>query len=395
MNPKPSAVNPIAGLKPHEIRYTPDEKQEIMRAMTEILDKGWLVLSKYTEQLEHEVAVYLGRKHVIAVSSESAALQIALLLANVRNREVLVYSNSFHSTYQAVKKSGGTPTFLDIDPTRHASVSAEEIRWRRSPATKAVMIMQTGGYLHPDIEWVRSVCADTNIVLLEDFIHAFGSSIDDQKAGTFGQVSATSLYATKVFHAGNGGLVVTDDDELARKARWYRFYGKPENWKQSVAIEGADDWRITEMQAAMGLARLRRLDQEIARRDRVAQMYLDRMAQFPEALIRPLPLIPGTRPNWYKFLVVLDNSIDRDRFRERMAERGVPIPHGCYEIPVYRHDAVRQRHFEVQRPAAELFCAQHCALPLHAEMTEAQVEYIVDQIVRALTDDLATLRRRE
>src|SRR5262249_46880655 len=90
MNPKAGLANPIADLKPHEVRYTPDEKHEIIRAMTEILDKGWLVLSKYTEQLELEVAEYLGRKHVIAVSSESAALQVALLLANVRDRDVLV-----------------------------------------------------------------------------------------------------------------------------------------------------------------------------------------------------------------------------------------------------------------------------------------------------------------
>jgi perosamine synthetase len=386
-------VNILAELKPHEIHYTPEEKQEIMASMDQILDTGWLILSKYTESLERDVADYLGRKHAIAVSSESAALQIALLLSDVNDGEVLVHANSFHSTYQAVRKSGGTPAFLDVDPEQHGSASAAEIRRRITPKTAAVMIMQGGGYCHPNPDAVRAVCADAGVALVEDFIHAFGADIHGRKAGTVGEISATSLYATKVFHAGNGGVVVTDDDDLADKARMYRFYGKSENWKQSVVLEGADDWRITEMQAAMGAARLRRLDEEIARRDRVAQLYLRHMADLPTDLIRPLPLAEGAHPNWYKFLCLLDDGVDRERFREVMAARGVPIPYGCYEIPTYRHEAVRSKHLDVSRPSAERFCAQSCALPVHGDMTEQQVEFIVAEIVRALEDDRATLAR--
>jgi len=386
-------MNPIHGLKPHEIHYTPREKQEILAAISEMLDTGWLVLSRYTEALERDAAAYLGRKHAIAVSSESAALQIALLLAGVQGHEVLVHANAFHSTYQAVQKSGGVPAFLDVDPDHHGCAHADSIARRITTRTKAVMIMQGGGYCHPEADAVRAVCADAGVVLIEDFIHAFGSSIDGRKAGTFGKISATSLYATKVFHAGNGGLVFTDDDELARKARMLRFYGKPENWKQNVAIEGADDWRITEMQAAMGVARLRRLDEEIARRDRIARLYFNRMQTLPTQLIRPLPLAAGAQPNWYKFLCLLDDSINRDAFRELMGARGVPIPHGCYEIPIYRHEAVKTKHLDVHLPSAERFCAQVCALPLHADMTEEQVDYVLTEIVHALHDDRAVLSR--
>jgi dTDP-4-amino-4,6-dideoxygalactose transaminase len=143
------------------------------------------------------------------------------------------------------------------------------------------------------------------------------------------------------------------------------------------------------------VARLRRLDDEIASRDRVARMYLGRMKHLETDLIRPLPLAPGARPNWYKFLCLLDERIDRDRFRELMKSRGVPIPYGCYEIPTYRHDAVGSRHADVHRPSAERFCAQVCALPLHGSMTDEQVEFILAEIVRALKDDGAELLRKE
>jgi dTDP-4-amino-4,6-dideoxygalactose transaminase len=374
-----------AGLRPHKIEYAAEEVREVQEALTQIMGTGWLVLSKYTEGLEEAVADRLNRKHAVAVSSDSAAFEIMLRAVGVEGRDVLIQGNAFHSMLQAVRRAGGNPVFMDVDVERHVSppVDGLEALLRRA-RDPVVVFMQVGGLMQTDVKDKLSLCKEFGAPVLEDFAHAMGSSYLGTKAGQLGDVAATSLYATKVLQCGNGGLVVTDDEHIAEKARALRNYGKYDDWQPVVAYEGGADWRMTEFQAAVALARVKQVDGDVHERQRVARLY-DRL--IPERLgpwVRPVPVHDGMASNYYKYLVLLDPAVDRSLFRQEMKQRGVPISQGTYEVPVYQHPATRHLFRSVRLPQAEEFCYHHCALPLHPRMEADEVDFVVDQIAEAL-----------
>ena len=240
-------------------------------AVAEILATGSLTLGPHTKRFEAAFAAAHDAPHAVAVSSGTAALDIALSVAGVRGRDVIVPANTFYATAAAVLQAGGRPVFADVDLATLA-LNRDTVAAALTPDTAAVVHVHIGGLISPHVTDVRALCEERRIVLVEDAAHAHGSTLDGKFAGSFGLAGAFSFYPTKVVTSGEGGMVVSASEHVADEAKIYRDQGKGA-FTANHHVRRGSAWRMSELHAATGVVHLRRMDQAIARRRAVASRY--------------------------------------------------------------------------------------------------------------------------
>src|SRR5262249_2863603 len=251
------------------------------------------------------------------VQSGTSALEIVLRSLDVDGREVVVPTNTFFATPAAVVHAGGRPRFADVDRTSMA-LSVETVAAAISSDTAAVIIVHIAGTVSPETPRLAAFCRERGIVLVEDAAHAHGSALGGRMAGTFGAAATFSFYPTKVITAGEGGMIVTDDETLYRHALVYRDQGK-ESFLTNFHVRLGYNWRLTDPHAAVGLSQLGRLEEFVAERRRVAHAYTTGLAGVNG--IRPLTPPESSRPNFYKYVALLDHGADRRALKRTLKER--------------------------------------------------------------------------
>ena len=247
---------------------------------------GWLSMGPRTEQLEAAFARYTGSRHALAVANGTAALHLVCAAAGLGpGDDVIVPSLTFVATVNAIAYTGARPVFAEIASPTEPWISAGTVGRALTPATKAIMTMAYGG--HPgDIEALSELASERGLVLLEDAAHAVGSRLGGRHLGTFGQAGAFSFFSNKNLGIGEGGMVVTDDDEIAARIRLLRSHGMTTlTWDRHRGHASGYDvvalgfnYRIDEPRAALVQNRLGRLDQENARRSEVDAAYRSAVA---------------------------------------------------------------------------------------------------------------------
>lgn len=345
--------------------------------MAEILATGSLTLGPYTKRFEAAFAAAHNTPHAVAISSGTAALHIALSVAGVRGRDVIVPANTFYATAAAVLQAGGRPVFADVDPATLA-LNRATVEAALTPGTAAVVHVHIGGLIAPHIRQVRAACNERGIVLIEDAAHAHGSTLDDHFAGSFGLAGTFSMYPTKVVTSGEGGMVVTGAEYLADEARIYRDQGKGA-FAANHHVRLGSAWRMSELHAVTGLVHLRRLDEFIARRREVAAQY-DKALASADGLT-PLTEPPGSRSNVYKYIVLLAPGTDRARFKAEVADRfGVRLSGEVYDLPLHKQPVLAE-FAGPPLPVAEDIAFRHVCLPVHSDMSDAEI----DEVLTAVT----------
>ncbi len=366
------------------ILFSDNDKQEISERITNALGTGALTLAANTQEFESAFAKTHGAPYAVAVSSGTAALEIILRTADVADHEVIVPANTFAATGFAVLRAGANPVFADVD--RHTfALSPATVEAALTDNAKAVVLVHIGGLIPPDVLALRQLCDERGIVLIEDAAHAHGCSNDGQFAGSFGVAGAFSFYPTKVITSGEGGMIVTSDERIRDEAVIYRDQGKA-GFLGNVHIKEGYAWRMSELQAAVGLVHLRHLDEFLRTRQHAAQRYdaeIDAMQQF-ERLTVP----SGSTCNYYKYIVVPTVDLDRGQLKKAMKERfGVSLTGEVYEAPLHRQP-VFDRFANGVLPVAEDICARHICLPVHSDMTDAEVDHVL-MALREVGDELA------
>jgi perosamine synthetase len=360
------------------------DRAEIAEAITGILATGSLTLGPYTRQFETDFAAAHAARHAVAVSSGTAALEIALRAVDVAGRDVVVPANTFYATAAAVLRAGARPVFADIDPATFA-LSPRTVEAALTPATVAVVLVHIGGLITPDTPVLAELARRNGIALIEDAAHAHGSSFEGRPAGSFGLAGCFSFYPTKVVTSGEGGMIVTGSQPLADEARIYRDQGKGAFGANHHVREGYA-WRLSEQNAATGVVHLRRLAEFIARRREVAARYDKGLAGV--AGLEPLAEPPGCRSNIYKYLAVLAPGLDRARFKQELAARfGVALAGEVYDMPLH-HQPVLAAYAGPALPVAEDLCARHVCLPVHSDMTDKEVSEVLAAVAE-VSQDLA------
>lgn len=359
-----------------------------VEAVAETYRSGWLSSGPRIELLEQRFAAYTGAAHAIAVTNCTAGLHLICAAAGLgEGDEVIVPSLTFVATANAVRYTGATPVFADIGGLERPWITAETAAAAIGERTRAIFNMTYGG--HPgDSAGLAALAADRRLLLLEDAAHGLGGSLDGRHLGTFGLAGAYSFFSNKNLPVGEGGMVVSDDDEIAERARllrshamtsvtWDRHRGHASSYD---VVDLGFNYRMDEPRAALATVRLERLDADNARRAAAAALYRERLAAIEGvSATMPVDVALGERPAHHLFTVVLDRGLDRDGVRERMAEQGVQT--SLHYPPIHRFSAYG---VAAELPRTEAYAERAISLPLFPTISEEQVGLVASSLAEAL-----------
>jgi dTDP-4-amino-4,6-dideoxygalactose transaminase len=365
-------------------------EREDLDAVAEVLRSGWLTMGPRTAAFEAAFAQHLGCRHAIAVSSCTAALHLAYLGAGVGpGDEVVVPSFTFAATASAVLYCGATPIFADIVGLEDPGIDPDDVARRIGPRTKAVACVHFAGY-PAAATTLAEMCVQRGIELVEDAAHAPSATLDGSKLGTIGLAGAYSFFSNKILSVGEGGLLATDDDDVAALARsrrshamtsgtWDRHSGRTDTY--DVTALGYN-YRLDEPRSALALSRLRRLEADIERRRELVREYRRRLAAL-EGLIVPYGDEDVATSSCYVMPIMLRDPERRDGFRRYLLEqRGVQT--SIFYPAIHEFSAYRARFPSVSLPLTELAARCEVTLPLYPHMTEGEQERVCDAVEAAL-----------
>jgi perosamine synthetase len=353
-------------------------------SVMEALRSGWISgAGPHIDAFEVRWAAYCGRKHGVAVANGSVALQVAVsLLDLVPGDEVILPTFTIISCALPILMGGAKPVLVDSDP-RTWTMDVNQVESRITPRTRAIMAVHIYG--HPvDMDPLLEVAQRHGVQVVEDAAEAHGAEYRGRRAGSFGSSSCFSFYANKLVTTGEGGMLLVDDDRLAERARRLRNLGfQPE--RRFVHAELGFNFRLTNLQAALGLAQIERMDEIVARKRRIGQAYTERLSEMPGIELQVQQ--PWARSVYWMYGLVLQSQtgLDAAEFARRLARRGVetrPFFVGMHEQPVLRERGL----FQGERyPVAERLARQGLYLPSGLALDEPQI----DQVCRAVREALA------
>lgn len=360
------------------------DRAEVLARIDHSLQSGSLTLGPNTDEFERRFAETLGLPPAVATSSGTSALEIIFRALGVEGSEVVVPANTFFATAAAVMHAGGSPRFADVDPNTMA-LSAESVEAALTVGTKAVVVVHIGGLVTPELPAIVELCERRGVALVEDAAHAHGSSLAGKPAGGFGRAAAFSFYPTKVLTSAEGGMIVSADEGLRREALVYRDQGKASFLGQQHVRLGYA-WRMSELQAALGVVHLGRLEEFVTRRRAVAALYDRALVETPGAA--PLAGNAHSSSNYYKYPVLLDADIDRERLRGALRDQGISLSGEVYAEPLHKQPVFAELAHGAL-PVAEDVCARHVCLPVHSDMTDDEAAYVAERFC----DTLSSLRK--
>jgi perosamine synthetase len=360
---------------PARVVFTDDDIRAICDKVARSLKSGSLTLGPTGREFEQEFARMCGRKHAVAVSSGTSALEIALRTADVAGREVIVPANTFFATAAAAVHAGAKVRFADVERESFA-LDPRDLEQRITKDTAAVVIVHIGGVVSPHVEEIARICAARGIAFFEDAAHAAGASRNGRAAGSFGAAAAFSLYPTKIITSGEGGMLVTDDDRIASEARIYLDQGKA-GFTQNLHTRMGYNWRMSEPHAAIGLVHLSHLADFVAERNAIAARYDAALAD--GRTLRAVPVPKGCKSNFYKYLAWLPDGVDRGVLKKRLREEhGVGLSGEVYEAPLHLQPVFEGIAQSGSLKVSEEVCARHVCLPVYQGMGQAEVDTVVD-----------------
>ncbi|MBI1372809.1 MAG: polysaccharide biosynthesis protein [Phycisphaera sp.] len=365
--------------------WAPDITDAEIQSVGDALRSGQLSLGRYTHLFEHTVSQRVGRSHGVAVASGTAALHTVLVGLGVGpGDDVITSPFAFIANANAIIYTGARPVFVDIDRTS-GNLDPQRVEEAITERTKVILATETFG--NPtSIDALESLAQRHEVPLVEVACEAFGAVHKGRAVGSFGRASVFGFRPNKQITCAEGGMIVTDDDRLAAICRSLRDQGRP------VELEPADpvhadamlqherlgfNYRMSELNAALGLAQMQRLDEILVRRREVACMYIDKLMEFPELV---LPTIgPDTEMSWFVFAVRLSDPYgqkERDRITTGMRRHDVGAGNGF--PPIHLQPFYRQ-HYGYARgdfPNAESIAARTIALPFFTRLDATQIELV-------------------
>ena len=371
--------------------YIPDsDKDWILEKYREILDTRGLIQGKYVSQFEEEVRKYVGTKHAIAVSSCGVGLEITLRATGITGRKFIVPTQTYPASVSCIIRSGNIPIVADVDE-RTQCLSLDIIKQNMSDDVCGVVHVHMTGLITPEMSDIKEYCEDNGLFLLTDDAHSFGSQLYDinkdhkMSAGDIGNVGVFSFYPSKIITTAEGGMITTNDDELADKLRILRSHGVVGN---DVEVDGLDygvrceipssNYRMTEFNAVLGLSQIKHIDEWINRRNEISELYRKNLEDV-EWLTLP-PYYKSISQTWWQYIVKLDDNIDRTNFLKKLMDKGIPTANAYW--PACHQQKVFESYVsESGCPTSDKFLESHFSLPMYVELTDTQVNEICD-IVR-------------
>lgn len=398
--------------------YIPYGRQSIddadIEAVVKVLKSDYLTTGPAVEAFEKKVADYVGAKYAVAVSNGTAALHVACLAAGIgEGDEVITTPITFAASANCVLYCGGTPVFADIDPDTY-NISPEELEKKITSRTKAIIPVHYTG--QPcDMDAILEIAHKHDLLVIEDGSHALGASYKGKKIGSIADMTCFSFHPVKPVTTGEGGMIVTDNEELYRRLVLYRSHGitrdkdmmqqYEEQLQQSSdpALQEAADmlrgdvmdpggwyyqqlelgynYRITDISCALGASQMDKLDRFLERRRQIAKKYDEAFADIPQ--IKTPWQQEGCQSGWHLYMIQTMERSRREVF-EGLRQAGIGV--NVHYIPVYRHPYYQRNGYAgVHCLNAEAFYERAISLPIFPGLTGQQQDYVIEHVIKECT----------
>ena len=364
--------------------FVPDFDQREEDAVVAVLKSAWIAMGPRVEAFEQRFAQAVGTKYAVAVNSCTAALHLANLLVDAGpGDEIIVPSLTFAATANAVHHAGAHPIFADIHSKTDWTLCPEDVKRKLTPQTKAVVAMHYGGY-PADMTALETICEQAGVALIEDACHGLGGGINHKKMGALGVIGCFSFYSNKIITTGEGGMLTTDSEALAIRAKMLRTHGQTktaaDRMKGAMTYDISEvgyNYRLDDVRAAIGLVQLTRLEESIQKRTEIAALYRQCLEQIPSVTFAS----HGNRgrPAHYILPIYLD-SPHRDSVRLAMNDMGIQT--SMHYPPVHQF-----AHYQKQRvslPKTEWVGDYGLSLPLYPSMTNEDVLEVCEALRAAV-----------
>lgn len=360
--------------------------------INEVLDSGWLTTAVKTLEFEQKFAQYIGAKYACAVNSCTAALHLAVDALGIgQGDKVFIPSMTFTSTAEVIRYVGADPVFLDTEyGTNLITSEILEDAIKKNPDVRFLIIVHFGGQ-SVNLTEIIEICNKNNIKIIEDAAHAFPTKHKNKFIGQFGLITCFSFYANKTITTGEGGMLVTDDEEVYKRAKvmrlhginrdiWDRFTSDKPSWEYDV-IDAGFKYNLPDLAAAIGLGQLERAEEFRTERQKVAEFYYKSLSDI-DCIDLPITHVPFEDHSWHLFPIVLNGKapINRNKFIQLLSERGIGT--SVHYKPLHQMTYYKRKYNLTpdQFPNAEKTWLGTVSLPIYPFMKLEELEYISETI---------------
>jgi dTDP-4-amino-4,6-dideoxygalactose transaminase len=370
----------------------PQIGEEEIAEVVACLRSGWIGTGPRVAEFEKQFRDYRGMRHAVAVNSCTAALHLSLLAAGLKaGDEVITTPMTFCATVNAIIHAGLKPVLADVDPVTQ-NIDPQEVARRITPRTRALVLVHFGGRpceMGPLVDLARK----HNLKIIEDCAHATEASYDGRALGSFGDFGCFSFYVTKNMTTGEGGMVLTNSDDAQAKVKiqalhgltrdaWNRF--GDEGYRHYEVIDCGFKYNMTDMQAALGIHQLRRLEANWLRREAIWKRYTRELARLPVTL--PAPAAANTRHSYHLYTLLIDPAcgVTRDQFMKNMTECRIGV--GVHYLSIPAHPYYRREFGWTPEdfPHAAKIGEQTISIPLSPRLSDADVADVIDAVAFSL-----------
>lgn len=373
----------------------PEIGQEEIAEVVDSLSSGWLTTGPKTSMFETNFSQYLRMPYALAVVSGTAALHLALEALGVGpGNEVVTSPYTFTASAEIIRYLGADPVFVDIDP-KTFNIDPMGLEDVVSEKTKAILPVHLGGQAC-DMTPIMDIAERHRLKVVEDAAHALPATYKGQMIGTVGDATVFSFYVTKPLATGEGGMLVTRSEEMAKRIKvmrlhgidndvWDRYRSDKPNWYYEVVAPGFK-YNMSDLMAAIGIHQLKKVERFQERREEIARYYTDAFADLP--LQTPYVARPEDKHAWHLYVIQLELKnikISRDEFIEKMSEKGIGT--SVHFIPLHLHPYWRNRYgLKPEDFPTALACYRRAvSLPIYSKMSEGDVERVVEAVRELLT----------
>jgi len=372
--------------------HKPSIEDEEISEVIDTLKSGWITTGPKTKLFEEKFREYVGSRYAIAVSSCTAGLHLGLVAAGIgQGDEVITTPYTFAATGEVIIQVGAKPIFVDVE--KHSlNIDPEEIRKAVTPNTKAIIPVHFAGQPCRMAEIIK-IAREHNLIIIEDAAHALAAEYNSEKIGNVGDITVFSFYATKNMTTGEGGMVTTNNSEFEKKIRLLSLHGLSRDaWKRYMnegswyyeIIDSGYKYNMSDIQAAIGLHQLSKLDRLQKVREKYVQMYNDGFKDISEIMVPPQA--ENSKHAWHLYVIQLNLdliNVNRSKVISELSECNIGT--SVHFIPLHLHPFYRDKFaFNSGFPNAEHAYERVISLPIYPAMSSEDVQYVIESVKRII-----------